>query len=174
MTRISSFTGGFSGYNTISRSFIVSDTGDAEYDGAVMVFAQTNAPVGWTKITSHNDTTLRVVSGTVSTGGTENFSTVFTTKPFTGSLAADAGAGPWTLSTPQIPSHSHTVPRTVGQLFGSAGSTYSLGIYSPLGVATGGAGGGASHNHTGVPVTLSLSGDLNFGIKYVDVILASF
>ncbi len=45
--------------------------------GTLMLFQQTAAPSGWTKDTTHNDKALRVVSGTASSGGTSNFSTVF-------------------------------------------------------------------------------------------------
>jgi hypothetical protein len=46
--------------------------------GTIMIFRQTSAPTGWTKITTTNDAGLRVVSGTVGavTAGTA-FSTVF-------------------------------------------------------------------------------------------------
>jgi len=41
--------------------------------GTVMLFKQTAAPTGWTKITSSDDAALRIVSGTVSTGGSVAF-----------------------------------------------------------------------------------------------------
>ena len=43
----------------------------------LMLFQQTAAPVGWTKETTHNDKGLRVVSGAASSGGTDAFSTAF-------------------------------------------------------------------------------------------------
>jgi hypothetical protein len=42
-----------------------------------MLFAQAAAPTGWTKKTTHDNKMLRVVSGTPSSGGSVNFSTVF-------------------------------------------------------------------------------------------------
>ena len=45
--------------------------------GTKMIFNQTSAPTGWTKVTSSNDVALRVVSGTVGTGGTVAFETAF-------------------------------------------------------------------------------------------------
>jgi hypothetical protein len=45
--------------------------------GTRILFQQTTAPVGWTKDTAHNDKALRIVSGSVSSGGSSPFSTVF-------------------------------------------------------------------------------------------------
>ena len=41
--------------------------------GTVMLFAQTSAPTGWTKSTTHNNKALRVVSGTAGSGGSNAF-----------------------------------------------------------------------------------------------------
>ena len=46
-----------------------------------MLFAQTSAPTGWTKSTSHNKKALRVVSGTGS-GGNQTFNTIFASRNF--------------------------------------------------------------------------------------------
>jgi len=45
--------------------------------GTLMLFAQTSAPTGWTKSTTHNNKALRVVSGSASSGGTNAFTTAF-------------------------------------------------------------------------------------------------
>lgn len=45
--------------------------------GTVLPFAQTTAPTGWTKSTTHNDKIPRIVSGSASSGGSTPFSTVF-------------------------------------------------------------------------------------------------
>ena len=41
--------------------------------GTKMLFQQTNAPTGWTKVTTHNNKALRVVSGSASSGGSNAF-----------------------------------------------------------------------------------------------------
>lgn len=64
-------------------------------------FIQSTAPTGWTKITTYNDCALRIVSGTVTSGGTVNFSTAFS-----GSSATVDGTS---ITTAQMPSHAHTV-----------------------------------------------------------------
>lgn len=50
--------------------------------GTKMVFENTNAPTSWTKDTTHNNKALRIINGTISNGGSQNFSSVFTTKSF--------------------------------------------------------------------------------------------
>jgi hypothetical protein len=86
--------------------------------GTVMLFAQTAAPTGWTKNTTTGDNSaLRVVTGTASTGGTVGFTTAFASQTPTGSVAistVSGSAGATTLTTPQIPSHNHTIATAGG------------------------------------------------------------
>lgn len=116
--------------------------------GSVMLFLQTAAPTGWTKLTTSNDVALRLVSGAASSGGSVAFSTAF----------ASQNVGSTTLSTSQIPAHTHsanfqTAPYVAGGPCGVLGSAAAN---------TGSAGGGGSHTHT-----------LNIAVSYVDVIQAS-
>lgn len=67
--------------------------------GTAMVFAQTAAPTGWTKSTTHNNKALRVVSGTAGSGGATAFTSVF---------GAGKSTGSYTLTTTDIPAHTHT------------------------------------------------------------------
>ena len=48
--------------------------------GTAMLFAQSSAPTGWTKSTTHNNKALRVVSGTAGSGGSNAFSNTFASK----------------------------------------------------------------------------------------------
>ena len=141
--------------------------------GTVMLFAQTNAPTGWTKITTHNNKALRVVSGAAGSGGTVPFTTAFNT-----SFSTDGH----TLTVNEIPTHRHGMfdtyditesydvgnyPQyTVAWESGSGGDTeYSLNTNLTLNAdygVTGAAGADQAHSHT-----------LNFNVQYVDVILAS-
>jgi len=74
----------------------IGSTGFSSFpSGTAMVFAQTSAPTGWTKSTTHNDKALRVVSGTASSGGSTAFSTVFAAR---------------TIATANLPAHTHSVP----------------------------------------------------------------
>jgi len=141
--------------------------------GTVMLFAQTSAPTGWTKNTTHNNKALRVVSGTASSGGTTGFTAAFNT-----SFTSDGTI----LTESQIPSHRHG-------MFDEYDTTgnYELGSYAAYvptwGSNSGGdteysmntnlsqnadygvsgaTGGGTAHTHT-----------MNFDVAYVDVILAT-
>lgn len=69
--------------------------------GTRMLFQQTSAPTGWTKETgaTYNDSAMRVVTGTAATGGANAFTTLF------GTGKSTAG---YTLTTTDIPSHTHT------------------------------------------------------------------
>jgi hypothetical protein len=144
--------------------------------GTVMLFAQTAAPTGWTKNTSTgNNTALRLVTGTASTGGSVAFTTAFASQTPSGSVSVSGSAGNTTLSTPQIPSHSHPASTR-----GSVSPPFNaFGIATPsepvAGTATTNAtGGGGSHNH---PLTISsstFSGNaINLAVSYVDVIRAT-
>ena len=118
--------------------------------GTVMLFVQTAAPTGWTKSVAHNDKALRVVSGTASSGGSVAFTTAF---------ASGLSAGATTLSTAQIPSHTHSgIVRSAGS-FSFAG----CGSYFDFNQSTNATGGGGSHDHT-LP---------SFAVSYVDVIIAT-
>jgi hypothetical protein len=147
--------------------------------GTVLIFGQTAAPTGWTKDTTNfNNSSLRVVTGTASSGGTVDFTTAFASQTPTGSVtitSVTGTAGATTLTTPQIPSHSH--PVTV-RLTGGGGPTVTASGQQPSTVpfATNAEGGGGSHDH---PFSFSsgsgtFSGNaINLAVKYVDVIRAT-
>lgn len=124
--------------------------------GTVMLFYQASAPTGWTQVVSQNDKALRVVSGSGGvSGGTNPFSTVM----------AQTVVGNFTLTTNEIPSHTHTFATTNSA---AGGSTLNLvpGANSNAGTigtfTTNATGNGAAHNHS---ITMS--------IQYIDIIIAS-
>jgi hypothetical protein len=143
--------------------------------GTVLMFAQTAAPTGWTKnTTTGNQHALRVVTGTAGTGGTVDFTTAFASKAVTGSVSVSGSAGNTTLSTPQIPSHSH-VPSRTPTTYGGYGTTATPGRTNTFtGLPTSSTGGGGSHSH---PLTISsatFSGTaINMAVRYIDVIRAT-
>jgi hypothetical protein len=144
--------------------------------GTRMTFNQTNAPTGWTKSTSVDNAGFRLVSGSVSSGGSVDFSTAFASQtPIITVSSISGSAGATTLSTPQIPSHNHS--RT---FYGADGENLYDGSragttgFSPVtGSATGSTGGGGSHDH---PFSFSsgtaTSSAINLAVKYVDLIIA--
>lgn len=75
---------------------------DAFPSGTRLLFQQSVVPTGWTKDTSLNDRALRVVSGSVSTGGSLAFSAGFTARGISGSVGATV------LSWNEMPVHNHT------------------------------------------------------------------
>lgn len=122
--------------------------------GTIMVFVQTNAPTGWTKLTTVNDGTLRVVSGAASSGGTDNFSTLF------GSSKTTAAH---TLTTAEIPSHTHTIAAGTGTGAEFSGYSYQTNsFFTDTTQTTSSVGSSGSHTHT-------LN---NMDLKYLDVIQA--
>jgi hypothetical protein len=117
--------------------------------GTVMLFAQTSAPTGWTKSTTHDNKALRVVSGTASSGGSVAFTTAFSSQ----------NVGSTTLSTSQMPAHTHSY----STLTGGSEFIYTSGENGDTASGTtGSTGGGGSHNHS-----------LNIAVQYVDVIIAT-
>ena len=134
--------------------------------GDITVFAQTNAPTGYTKLTTHNDKALRIVSGAVGSGGTTAFSTVFTNQtPTLSGLVLD----PTTITIPTMPGHTHFVG-------GGSISNYPVSSFQPPFItasagsssSTSLAGGGLSHTH---PLSLTAP-TTTLGVLYVDIILA--
>ena len=169
---------------------------DAFPSGTVMLFAQTAAPTGWTKSTTHNDKALRVVSGSASSGGSVAFTTAFASQAVSGTVGAT------TLTSSQIPAHTHTGTTSNASLTGtfgpfrqtlnspdaSASGVFSLGNQFSSGDANAGSrntrsinmdashthtfttdstGGGGSHDHTFTGTAINLA------VSYVDVILAT-
>jgi len=133
--------------------------------GAVMLFYQSSAPTGWTQVTTLNDYGLRLVSGTGGgTGGSVAFSTAFGTPSVsTGGLSA----GATTLSTTQIPSHSHTYPQS--QYSGSDNYAQGGSAGYPQGTnTTSSVGGGGSHTHS-----ISGSATATINVQYANIIICS-
>lgn len=120
--------------------------------GTKMLFAQAAAPVGWTKDTTHNDKSLRVVSGDGGgSGGSVAFSTLF------GRTAVDESS----LSIAQLAAHAHSISgtnNTSGSYSGYMGNSSSVKVSG----GTGSQGSGSTHSH-----------GLDLRVQYVDVIIAS-
>ena len=142
--------------------------GDPFAPGTAMLFAQTAAPTGWTKSTTHNDKALRVVSGSASSGGSSAFSAIFTSRTPAGSVTVDGT----TLTESQIPAHAHATTAYNGNITGSfsnAGGVSAVTYLSSASITSSSIGGGGSHTHTG-----SFTGTaMDFAVQYVDVIIAT-
>jgi hypothetical protein len=159
--------------------------------GTVSVFFQAAAPTGWTKSTTHNDKALRVVSGTggnfgfggVSGAGGLSFSTVFpsSTSPVSVSFSANVPVtgtvGNTTLTTSQIPNHTHNSLTGGSGSASSGGSNFLVSGSNNTGGVVSPGGTGGSHNHPfsgNINFTATGSGSVDLRLQYIDVILCSF
>ena len=141
---------------------------------SVSIFYQASAPTGWTKLTTHNDKALRVVSGTGGgSGGGLAFSSVFTSNiPISGSVTASGTVGDTTLLLQQLPSHAHASGSSVNVRPGTPGvTTRALNSTGPNG-STVGADEPHSHPFSGTSSPYSTSFNLN--VNYIDVIICRF
>jgi hypothetical protein len=67
---------------------------NASFDsGTRLAFQQTAAPTGWTKDLTHNNKALRIINGTVGTGGTVAFTTAFASKSVSGTVGNETATG---------------------------------------------------------------------------------
>lgn len=143
------------------------------------VFQQTTAPTGWTKQTDHNNKALRLVTGSVSTGGTTGFTSVLTSR---------------TIATANLPAHTHSFSATSGSsgalavTFNRSSWTYNVST-NDTGFTSGGQSAlddvdanndtitatAASHTHSVSGTTGSTGGAtaMDFAVQYVDVIIAT-
>lgn len=148
--------------------------------GTKLLFQQAAAPTGWTKDTTHNDKTIRVVTGTVSSGGTNAFSSAFSYTPagsvntsVTGTVANHA------LTTSEIPAHTHSLgTRARVQVGNDNGVQYGGGgasTYNGVVIDTENTGGGGAHNHgwSGSASSAFTGTATDFAPQYVDTIIAS-
>lgn len=142
--------------------------------GTAMLFAQTSAPTGWTKSTTHDNKALRVVSGTASSGGSVAFTTAFASKSVSGTISDTTATNQaFTLGINEMPNHNHIS-------FGTTAGSYNTGRLAPSAVPSQGgystwpAGGGGSHNHTQNSHGHTFTGTaIDLAVQYVDVIIAT-
>jgi hypothetical protein len=156
--------------------------------GTSMLFQQTAAPTGWTKQTTHDNKALRLVTGSVSSSGSNSFTSVFnssvavsgtsnnSTVTISGSTASH------TLTIAQMPSHDHR--EGSNSEFGTTSSTYT-GATRNTGNAEDGrnfqtetTGGGQGHSHgsgtlAGDNHSHTYTSNLNLDVQYVDFIIAN-
>ena len=137
---------------------------------------RSSAPTGWSQITSHNNKAFRVVSGTGGgSGGSNGFTSAFASRNVSGNapVSTSFNLGNATLSTNQIPSHSH--PYNGGGGTQNSRPSGPLGRAAPGGPNSGNAGSGANHNH-GVNSSSSggsVSANQSFAVQYVNVIICN-
>ena len=141
----------------------VSSAGGGFESGTTMVFYQAAAPTGWTKITTHDNKALRVVSGTGGgSGGSTGFTNVFTTRtdiplPIHNHSAADSGHAH---GNSQYYEQNSSAAAGISQVRTNAGSNITYN--TDVGFAN------ISVGNAGTP-----SPSMNFNVAYIDVIICS-
>lgn len=152
---------------------------DGFASGTKMLFQQTSAPLGWTKDTSHDEHVLKVVSGDVSSGGSLDFTAVFTTHEIEGDVEGHE------LTVAEMPAHRHHLfvddqkGSTSNSSVGANTQAYEGWLVNDVGYIIQGTsgnptvgrsaevGGGDPHTHE------FTGGDIELDVKYVDVIIAT-
>lgn len=145
--------------------------------GTRMVFQQTSAPTGWTKDATHNDKALRLVSGSVSSGGTLSFSTVFGKAGTDGSTLTQANlpsgitlttnisdSRSWAIANCEAPSSispAGGAPVNVFRHNTSGSPSYAVSVSGSISGSTPLGGSGTAHSH-----------GMDIRVQYVDAIIA--
>lgn len=145
--------------------------------GTRMLFQQTSAPPGWTKVTdaAYHNSAIRLTTGTVSSGGDVAFTDIFSA-----TYAISDETEDYTLLTADIPAHSHVYSGTAVPEDNNNTATKlsplregSSGLAAAFSTADVGAtdaisntGGGGAHAHD-IDLTLDIA------LKYRDVILCA-
>ncbi len=141
--------------------------------GTRMLFQQSSAPTGWTKVTSGvENKALRITTGTVGSGGSNNFTSVLNNNVSSG---GSGSVSAHTVSENELPNHRHNVDtyNEFGNRYsnwtteGGYRQAHAHGTRRPP--YTSYSGGGNSHNHS-----FSFSaGTFNLNVQYEDVIIAA-
>ncbi len=177
-------TGGTGSQGDKGQKGEIGVTGTVFTSGTRMLFQQTTAPTGWTKVTSGvNNNALRIVTGSVGSGGSNGFTNVLNSTVTT----SNGSVSNHTLTESQIPSHYHYAFRSgnAGQL--RNGSNLSSNNYPGSGTGPGNlyetynitarnevpnvgrtsnAGSTSGHNHG------FTNPNFNLNVAYQDVIIA--
>jgi hypothetical protein len=149
-----------------------------------MLFQQTSAPTGWTKVTTGVDNrALRIVTGTVGSGGSNGFTNALTSTITTG----NGSVSNHTLTEAEIPSHYHFAFRSGnhGQLRNGTNMTANnypgsgsgpANLYEGYNITASGSvsnigrtssvGSTSAHNHG------FTNPNFNLNVAYTDVIIA--
>ena len=170
--------------------------GNTDYYQANMIFAMATAPVGWVKQTANNDYAFRIVgTGVPNSGGSSNFSTVYTPVTTSGTVPAPVSAnvmpvlgtvtvGGVALTAAQLPPHTHSYCgiQTNGPYNAfrpSPQSFFSVAEGSGTSTATFGSCAPTPHTHATTGLTTAALGSFTgastvLGINYIDNIIAQY
>lgn len=145
--------------------------------GSITLMKMNTPPTGWVKTNTGNLHALRVVNGSVTSGGSVNYTSVFvnlTATVTTGSVSS----GGTSMSLAQIPTHAHSYFTAAPALAQSTVSPPSASVSlipspAPTTISSGGSPteGSATHTHPVTAPITGISGWVDMQVKYVDTIL---
>jgi hypothetical protein len=151
------------------------------------IFYNSSAPTGWTKVTTHDNKSLRVVSGSGGGfGGTNSFTTTMSSFDIGGALSSSDSTGGTQLLTTQIATHNHPSngvalaanPATYnpdGAFTGYSGGDVSRAAgWSQNSPATGSIGFGNSHAHPFSGSGTVPNQPVSISVQYLDIIVCTF
>ena len=154
--------------------------------GTKMVFYQASAPTGWTQDTTAAlaNTAMSIVTGSGGgTGGATSFYDVFnaSTQPVdlgSVTVSVTGAVGAHTLTTPEIPAHSHSFSTAFGIDQTQSNPTQWKVNYAAqrLPITISNTGGGGSHTHPFSVSSSSAGGTAStpaLNLKYANVIIAA-
>jgi len=147
-----------------------------------MLFIQSSAPSGWSRVSQDNKA-LRVVNASTtggSAGGTNAFSNTFTTRTFSANVPVSISPlsmGANTIDVNTMPPHSHSL--NAGTASDRNGPNPWQGTSNGTGrgsTTTGNAGNGGSHIHPASYSSANGPGSvpIDMAIQYVDCNICSF
>lgn len=126
---------------------------DAFPAGTRMLFQQTAAPPGWTKVTTtYDNRALRLVTGTAATGGSVDFTAAFSTATATTSVTQSGTVGNTSLTTAQIPGHTHGPGTLTGAAASAGAHTHGPGTLAGVAASAG------AHTHAPVGAVTNFLG----------------
>ncbi len=137
-----------------------SDTVDKFPSGTRMPFQQTTPPSGWTKDTATsglNNSAMRIVTGTVGSGGSSDFTTAFASRTIVASNLPVTS--PWSINDP---GHTHTYDQPINTNSPTGSGATRIESSNP-GTATG-------SSTTGITLNTNSGGGqaMNFAVRYFD------
>ena len=163
----------FSDSTTISSKYDVIPQSDTP-----LYFYQSSAPSGWSQVTSNDNKAMRVVSGTgAGTGGSNSFTGTFTNRTYSANFNVpfSAGVNNHTLTTAQLPSHSH--PTDAGDTNVASPNPFSgnANAVNSGNSNSGNSGNSGGHSHpASVSASAGWSAGIDMRVQYINVIYCTF
>ena len=147
--------------------------------GTVSLFFLSSAPSEWSQVTSQNNKSFRVVSGTGGgTGGNQSFTGCFASRNLGANFGVSINSqstGNHSMSTNTMAQHTHPINNGGNTNAASPSPLFGSGTVRAGNSNTGGYGNSGGHSHpTGASANGSFNTSLDFAVQYVDTILCSY